>query len=239
MIALVWMCAFGVAVCMAEIRGPERVAENDLVELSVETTPNEGIEWEVRYPIDLKWFAYRLSSDGAAPERAVMVFSSAPISGKQPDCFVVTVFRAKPSDDGKQPITAKEAKTIYVGIDNPKPPDPPKPPEPPRPASLEDWVATESKKITGDSALDKHRSAIANHYTQIAESIKIGTLKDPRLVLQATVLGTDSILQHGTSWNGFRDKLSDELNKLKADGKLATIADYESTWRTIAKGLSR
>lgn len=160
-------------------------------------------------------------------------------TGVQSQNYVVILTASYVFVDGEQVVqkTAQAITMVQVGEGTTNP-MPAAPSLSPVARQAYDWTSLVLRAGDYDDAkvkIDARR--LAANFVRIADQIKAGGLPDATAIIRATQAENDRVLTNRNEWLPWFTRMSDALRQGYANNSIRTTAQYEETWREIARGL--
>ncbi len=89
-----------------------------------------------------------------------------------------------------------------------------------------------------DAKVKADAKKLATVFLDIAERIKKGELADANAIIAATKTANDAAIENRNEWLPWFTRMSDLLRRGYGDNSIRTPAQFEATWREIARGLN-
>lgn len=102
-----------------------------------------------------------------------------------------------------------------------------------------DWTSTvlRTNEYT-DAKVKADAKKLSEVFLKVADRVKSGELTDVNAIIAATKAENDAAIENRNEWLPWFTRMSDALRRGYADNSIKTPAQYEATWREIARGLA-
>lgn len=191
------------------LRAPDDCEVGELVRFDAADSDVTGLTWQILPSTP----DFEIIEDG----RRAFFSARAESAGQS---FLVIVAGAK---DGKPFLTHHTIDVIGVAPD-------------PGPETLSTVVRRWVRNVDDYEGRKAHGLALSGVFRKLASADDIAVDQ----ILEATATANSAVLgDHLDDWIPFLEPLGKELDKLTAEGKLSTRADYKAAWTAIADGIEK